>query len=143
MKKNVLFIVFLINSVFSFADSPLTSISIYKAYLDISEVKLAKSQGILTYDISNYLSNNSVSIDKKTAVINALYADRYDRSNSQGYYKFLLHKYNTDTSIIFSKMHIDELYSLFLLKVYDNYLNIPDELVRIFEMITNKYNLYN
>ena len=72
MKK--IFLILLLTLTFNsaFADSPLTSTSFYNAYMDIPLVnKTSKSKGILTDEVFEYL-NSKNSIDKKTALINAL-----------------------------------------------------------------------
>lgn len=65
-------ILFLLSTINSYADSPITSTDFSDAYLDIEIVKKAKAEGILNLEVAKYLSSPTNPIDIKAAVINAL-----------------------------------------------------------------------
>ena len=71
MKYIVSSLIILFSVGISFADSPLTSTPFYKAYMDMAEVKSAKEIGFSKSHMK-FLSDESVSMDKKLALINAV-----------------------------------------------------------------------
>ena len=130
MKKLFLILIFTlcINSVF--ADSPLTSTDFYKAYMDVPLVnKTAKSNGVLTNGVFDFLNSKSNSIDKKIALINALKWDINGKNNAILYLKklFIFHKEYSPKNF-FNKGTADELICYAYLKAMDNYFNVEQAL---------------
>ena len=88
MRKYLTFVFVVLFGNFVFADSPLTSTAIYKAYLDVPMVaKVSKSNGILNDEVFDYLNSNLNSLDKKIAVINALKWNVRGKKNAAYYLK--------------------------------------------------------
>jgi clan AA aspartic protease (TIGR02281 family) len=75
------------------ADSPLGSTPFYEAYNEIPIIyRTALGNGIINKEIADYLSNKSISVDKKAALINAL--SQGDNANGAYYTNYLLDKYS-------------------------------------------------
>ena len=70
-KSGLIFIIaiFVFTGKVLIADSPVTSTDFYKAYLHIEQVQRAEQHGILDGHLAGYLLDETVSIDKKAAVI--------------------------------------------------------------------------
>ena len=130
MKKLFLILIFTftINSVF--ADSPLTSTDFYKAYMDIPLVnKTAKSNGVLTNEVFDFLNSKLNTIDKKIALINALNWNVNGKNNAVLYLKklFVINKEYTSKNF-FNKATADELICYAYLKAMDHYFNVEQAL---------------
>jgi len=146
MRKYLTFLFAVLFVNFVFADSPLTSTSIYKAYLDVPMVvKVSKSNGNLNDEIFDYLNSNSIRIDKKIAVINALKWNHNGRKNAEDYLKklFLAHKdYNYGN--FYYHGTAQELILFSYLKSLDNYFDVKKALVfsnRAAKMNPNSYTI--
>jgi len=131
MKK--IFLILLLTLTFNcaFADSPLTSTSFYKAYLDIQLVnKASKSKGILTDEGFDYLNYKANSIDKKIALINGLKWDIKGKNNATLYFKKLLltHKEYTPTNF-YNEGTAEELICYSYLKAMDNYFDVKEAII--------------
>jgi len=89
--KNLLILVIsLLSSPYLFADSPLTSTKISKAYKDFEIVqKATKVNGVLNDELMEYLSNDKNPIDLKIALINELGWDFYGQYNSLLFYMYM------------------------------------------------------
>ena len=129
MKK--IFLILLLTLTFNcaFADSPLTSTSFYKAYLDIPLVnKTSKSKGILTDEVFEYL-NSKNSIDKKIALINALKWNIKGQNNATLYFKkLLLFKDYTSTNF-YHKGTAEELIFYSYIKSLDSYFDVKEAII--------------
>lgn len=124
MKK--LFILMILISQYTFADSPLTSTDFYKAYMDIPLVnKTAKSNGVLTNEVFDFLNSKSNTIDKKIALINALKWNINGKNNAELYFKNLIgiHKEYTPNNF-YNKGTAEELICYSYLKAMDNYFDV-------------------
>ncbi len=75
------------------AGSPLSNIKFYMAYQFNEKVQLAEQQGFVDGAIAFYLMDESVTIDQKAAVINALNWDEKGKNNADTYKMFLGRKY--------------------------------------------------
>ena len=131
MRKYLIFLVVVLFGNFVFADSPLTSTAIYKAYLDVPMVvKVSKSNGNLNDEIFDYLNSNLNRIDKKIAVINALKWNHKGRKNAEYYLKklFLAHKDYTYSNFYY-RGTAQELILFAYLKSLDNYFDSKKALV--------------
>jgi len=75
------------------ASSPLSDIKFYMAYQSNEMVQLAEQQGFLDGKIAYYLNDETVSIDQKAAVINALDWGEKGKNNTDTYKMVLGRKY--------------------------------------------------
>jgi len=75
------------------ASSPLSDIKFYMAYQSNEMVQLAEQQGFLDGKIAHYLNNETVSVDQKAAVINALDWGEKGKNNTDTYKMVLGRKY--------------------------------------------------
>jgi len=96
MKK--LAVLFLLVGKIAFADSPLTSIDFYKAYLNVPMVKKAKaSRGKMTPEIMAFLVDEENQQAEKLAVINALgWNHKYRNSKRFRNYIIKTKRYRSD-----------------------------------------------
>ncbi len=133
MKRPVLCILFFAAAVFSaVADSPLTSTPFYSAYTDLRIVRTAEVKGVLSLEMAEYLSSESVSIDLKAALINALSWNINGKNNSELYMYYLSIKYGmTIDSPDIGKISDSELFSLGYLRAMDNYFNVGESLIML------------
>ncbi|MCF6335336.1 MAG: hypothetical protein L3J12_06320 [Spirochaetales bacterium] len=131
MKRLVLGTIFIVATVFSaVADSPLTSTPFYTAYMDLRIIRTAKVKGVINLEMAEYLSSESVSIDLKAALINALSWDINGKNNSELYKYYLGIKYGkTLGSLDTVALSDSELFSLGYLKAMDNYFNVKESLI--------------
>lgn len=91
MKRRVLILMILCAAPLTVAaDSPLTSTPWHKAYLDIPQVKAASTGYKLTSRLARYLTDRSISLDKRAALVNALGWHPNGKENSRRLKKFLL-----------------------------------------------------
>lgn len=124
MKK--LFILMILISQYTFADSPLTSTDFYKAYMDIPLInKTGKSNGVLTNEVFDFLNSKINTMDKKIALINALKWNINGKNNAELYFKNLIgiHKEYTPNNF-YNKGTAEELICYSYLKAMDNYFDV-------------------
>ena len=77
----------------SFADSPLTSTPFYKGYRDITIIKTAaKSNGKITDQQLQFVTNTKNPIEVKLALINSLGWNLKVKSNAKDYLAYLFEK---------------------------------------------------
>ena len=96
MKK--LFILILLISQYTFADSPLTSTDFYKAYIDVPLVQDAlKCKGKITNEMIEYIYNDTNPLEVKLAIINAIGWNVKGLKNSQTFFKYVMNKKNYKT----------------------------------------------
>lgn len=126
MKTNF-FIFLFIGMLFSqnlFADSPLTSTIISEAYKDSEIIQLAsKTDGSLTIELMNYLTEDKNPIEIKIALINVLGWDFDGKNNSTQFYDYLKEK--NDLKNI-NKASAEILICYAYLKAMDNYFDVDD-----------------
>jgi hypothetical protein len=97
MNKIILLLIVMGYSFLTRADSPLTSTNFYKAYLDIPIIsKASKAGGILNKEMINYLGNDSISLDLKLALINAIGWD-HKNDNSKIYLRNIIKRKNYES----------------------------------------------
>lgn len=128
MKTN--FIIFLILGLFIsqnlFADSPLTSSDISKAYKDSNIVQTAsRSEGKLNDELLNYLIDSKNPIELKIALINELGFDFAGKNNSTVFYEYL--KKNKLVDI--NKTSAEILICFAYLKAMDNYFDVEEAII--------------
>lgn len=114
-----------------FADSPLTSTDFSKAYSQEPIIVAAsKTEGYLTNQLMDYLTNESHSIDLKMAVINQLGWQFKGKNNTQTFVKYLKTKYGyADEKKFLKKGKSDDLLAMAYMKALDDYFNVENALV--------------
>ena len=125
--KNLLLCIcffFIVNN--SFADSPLTSTPFYKGYLDIAMIKsAAKSNGKITKQQLEYLTNSKNPIAVKLALINSLGWNTKGKSNATKYIAYLFEqKPQLNNQNFIHKASAEELICYAFLKAMDDYFNV-------------------
>lgn len=110
----------------SFADSPLTSTPFYKGYLDIAIIKsAAKSNGTITEQQLQFLTNSKNPIAIKLALINSLGWDTKGKSNAHRYLAYLFEqKTQLNNQNYINKASAEELICYAYLKSMDDYFNV-------------------
>ncbi|MBN1898894.1 MAG: hypothetical protein JW827_08965 [Spirochaetes bacterium] len=137
MKKISFIILVFILTRFALADSPITSTDFYKAYSEIDLVKEAKSSGVMSLKIAEYLSSPSNSIDKKAAVINALSWKFEGKSNAELYsYYLALNQGQLLKNLDIDLLQADEIFCLGYLTVMDDYFH-PEKAFLLLEKAKN------
>jgi hypothetical protein len=129
MKTNfiVVLIIGLLSSQSLFADSPLTSTNFSKAYKDSEIIQLAsKTEGKLTIELMDYLSNNKNPIELKIALINVLGWSFDGQNNSTMFYNYLKEKSKLED---INEANADLLICYAYLKALDNYFDVEDAII--------------
>jgi len=114
-----------------YADSPLTSTNISKAYQDLSIViKATEAEGILTNELIEYLLNEENPIANKIALINELGWDIDGKNNAAIFLDYLIQKQGYGDQEDFLNNGKDfELLSMAYLKALDDYFNVSEALI--------------
>ena len=129
MKTNfiVVLIIGLLSSQSLFADSPLTSTNFSKAYKDSEIIQLAsKTEGKLTIELMDYLSNNKNPIELKIALINELGWSFDGQNNSTIFYNYLKEKSKLED---INEADANILICYAYLKALDNYFDVEDAII--------------
>ena len=106
------------------AGSPLTSTNIHEAYKDSAIIQLAlKTEGKLTVELMNYLSDAKKPVELKIALINALGWDFNGKNNSTQFYEYLKENQNLKN---INETSADILICYAYLKALDNYFDVDD-----------------
>ena len=129
MKTNfiVVLIIGLLSSQSLFADSPLTSTNFSKAYKDSEIIQLAsKTEGKLTIELIDYLSNNKNPIELKIALINELGWGFDGQNNSTIFYNYLKEKSKLED---INEADANILICYAYLKALDNYFDVEDAII--------------
>lgn len=129
MKTNfiIVLIIGLLSSQSLFADSPLTSTNFSKVYKDSEIIQLAsKTEGKLTIELMDYLSNNKNPIELKIALINALGWSFDGQNNSIMFYDYLKEKSKLED---INQANADILICYAYLKALDNYFDVEDAII--------------
>jgi hypothetical protein len=126
IKNLLLCLCLLLVSSQSFADSPLTSTEFYKGYLDKANIKTAaKSNGIITAQQLQFLTNAKNPIAIKLALINSLGWDTKGKTNSPEYLEYLFDKQpKLNYKNFINKASAEELICYAYLKAMDDYFNV-------------------
>lgn len=131
MKK--LFILILLISQFTFADSPLTSTNFYKAYMDVPLVQKAlNSKGKINNEMLEYIYAETNPLEIKLAIINAIGWNVKGNKSSKLYFKFVMNKkkYKSDFGGDYTAFNwnatADELICYAYMKALDNYFDVSD-----------------
>ncbi|MFH2144028.1 MAG: hypothetical protein ABIJ97_16505 [Bacteroidota bacterium] len=113
---------------YTFADSPITSTQFSVAYRNEGIVKTAsESNGILTDELMEYLTNTRNPVDVKMAVINELSWNIDGKSNADRFLDYVMKNKNyADENVFIKKGEGDELLCLAYLKAMDNYFDVSD-----------------
>lgn len=126
IKNLLLSICFFLIANNSFADSPLTSTPFYKGYLDIAIIKsTAKSNGTITEQQLQFLTNLKNPIAIKLALINSLGWNTKGKFNSSKYIVYLLKKHTQlNYKNFYNQATADELICYAYLRAMDDYFNV-------------------
>lgn len=100
------------------ADSPLTSMPIADAYLDIPLVRTARTKGVLTPEMAEFLSGPHQPVDCQAALINALSWRVEGKQNVRICEQFLGNRYGEWNLVKFTP---DEVFAVAYLTVMDGY----------------------
>ena len=129
MKTNfiVVLIIGLLSSQNLSADSPLTSTNFSKAYKDSEIIQLAsKTEGKLTIELMDYLSNNKNPIELKIALINESGWGFDGQNNSTIFYNYLKEKSKLED---INEADANILICYAYLKALDNYFDVEDAII--------------
>lgn len=126
IKNLLLYIGFFLIAHTSFADSPLTSTPFYKGYLDIAIIKTAaKSNGKITEQQLQFVTNTKNPIAVKLALINSLGWNLKGKSNAKDYLAYLFKKQpQLNYNNFINKASAEELICYAYLKAMDNYFDV-------------------
>ena len=126
IKNLLLCLFFLLLANQSFADSPLTSTPFYKGYMNIAIIKTAaKSNGTITEQQLQFLTNSKNPIAIKLALINSLSWNTKGKSNAPEYLTCLFEKQpQLNYKNFINKASAEELICYAYLKAMDNYFNV-------------------
>ncbi len=129
----------LIGSLTVFADSPLTSTDFADAYANEEIViKASKTNGVLTNELMDYLTDQKNPLDVKMALINKLGWNINNKNNAEIFMNYLKLKYKySDMEKFLKKGKKDDLLSMAYIKAMDNYFNVT-EAVKIAEKALKK-----
>ena len=129
MKTNfiIVLIIGLLSSQSLFADSPLTSTTFSKAYKDSEIIQLAsKTEGKLTIELMDYLSNNKNPIELKIALINELGWSVDGKNNSTIFYNYLKEKSKLED---INEANANILICFAYLKALGNYFDVEEAII--------------
>jgi hypothetical protein len=125
MRKSYIITILLFNILFSasslFADSPITSTSFYSAYAEYAIVNKAHESGVMNESIAHYLLSDTVAIDVKAAIINALSWNFDGKQNASLLMPYIQKKYKTTGEPDMKTLSADDVFCLGYLTVMDNY----------------------
>lgn len=126
LKNHFFSLIFLLFANNSFADSPITSTSIYEGYMDIPIIREAdKSDGIITKQHLYFLTENRNPIAVKLALINSLRWRYEGKSNAPEYLEYLFEKKpQLNYKNFINKASAEELICYAYLKAIDNYFDV-------------------
>ncbi len=115
-------------SITAFADSPLTSTDFADAYSgEPIVIAASNTNGALTNELMDYLTDRKNPVALKMAVINKLGWNISGKNNSQVFMNYLMKKYRFDTAEKFpKKAKRDDLLVMAYLKALDNYFEVDD-----------------
>lgn len=129
--------VFSMNPITAFADSPVTSTDFYRAYINVDVVESAREKGVLDEEIANYLHSSENPIDVKAAVINALGWSIDGKSNAKDYVSLF---YSDDIeNLDLDSINGDELFCISYMMALDDYFNV-DKALPLMEKAYEKEN---
>lgn len=113
-----------------YADSPLIRTSFFTAYYLNEKVQYAEEIGFLDGAIGSFLTDQSVSVDLKAAVINALPWKDKGNNNIVTFRMFIGRKYGKSfDSLNNSELTADELFCLGYMTMLNNLKELPDALI--------------
>jgi hypothetical protein len=140
--RNIYKITVLLSSLFMvagslFADSPITSTSFYSAYAEYDIVNKAHEVGVINESIANYLLCDTVAIDVKAAIINALSWNFDGKQNASLLMPYIQKKYKVSGDINFKKLSADDVFCLGYLTIMDNYFQ-PDKALKLLTIARDK-----
>jgi len=115
------------------ADSPATSTPFSEAYLDIPLIKISQEQGVLNEEMCRFLTNHSIPLDQKAALVNALGWKFEGKKNAEIFTQYLMEKYRFQTkNLPIYALNGSEMMCLGYLKLLEDYFH-PLEAMKILE----------
>lgn len=119
------------------ADSPITSTDFYSAYSEYAIVNKAHEVGVMDEGIANYLLNDTVAIDVKAAVINALSWNIDGKQNATLLMPYIQKKYKITGDPDMKTLSADDLFCLGYLTIMDNYFQ-TDKALKLLALARKK-----
>lgn len=111
--KLILTAVFFFAAQYIFAGSPLSQTKFFSAYYLNEKVQYAEELGFLDGILAGYLMDQSITIDLKAAVINALPVSEKGKNNKATFEMFLGRKYGKNSETLnYGELSGDELFCL-------------------------------
>ncbi|MBE2256820.1 MAG: hypothetical protein IAE65_11540 [Ignavibacteria bacterium] len=129
MKKIIFLILVLFVNLKVYADSPITSTEIYKAYTNMEMVKHAKECGLIAPAEVEFLRDPLKPIDEKIAIINAFGWEVDGKDNANKFSNIAYGK--PFDSLDLNSLNGNDLFVLGYLKIMDNYNSINTPLYLI------------
>ncbi|MCR4322134.1 MAG: hypothetical protein NUV74_17585 [Candidatus Brocadiaceae bacterium] len=136
--KKILLVVLLLNVLLLFqkishADSPITATKFYEAYLDVKMVERAHLEGVMGFEIAEFLTSTENPIDAKAAVINALSWKFDGKNNAELYAYYLALLYHVSVTELDTEfLSADEIFCIGYLTAMDDYFH-PEKALPILE----------
>jgi hypothetical protein len=137
IKTLILSLFFVISSSRLFADSPITSTDFYKSYLDNTMVMKAHNSGVMNDTIAEYLLNDTIAIDIKAAVINALSWSIDGKDNAPLFVQYIIKKNNLGKAFDMNTLSADAIFCLGYLTIMDDYFQ-TDKAISILSLARDK-----
>ena len=121
-KKRVALVTMFVAAISLFADSPITSTNFYRAYLDLPIVDRAKNHGVIDLEIAEYLHSESIPLDLKAAVMNALSWGPEEKRNAEFFSYYLALEYGLPLDRLYpERISPSDLFCLGYLTILDDY----------------------
>lgn len=129
MKKFIFLFIGIFFSFQSFADSPITSTDFHTAYHHIELIKeAAESNGVITEEHMQFLTDKRQPIAHKMALINALSWDFNGKNNAEIFFDFLKPKYKKEKRLL-RRADAGTIIAYAYLLAMDNYFEVDKALL--------------
>ncbi|MFH0865418.1 MAG: hypothetical protein V1904_04455 [Bacteroidota bacterium] len=137
MKKIITILVFIISLNNLYADSPITSTTFYTFYSDVVVVEKAHQSGTVDDTIADYLLSDTVAIDVKAAIINALSWNFNGKNNASLLTSFIMKKYSYSNGFDLNVLSAEDIFCLGYLTIMDNYFQ-TEKPIKILTLASSK-----
>lgn len=128
MKKIILLFIGVFFTFQSFADSPITSTDFHVAYHHIAIIKeAAESNGVLTENHMQFLTDKTQPVAHKMALVNALSWDLYGKNNAEIFFDLLKPKYKKEKRFL-KKADAETIMAYAYLLAMDDYFEVDKAL---------------
>lgn len=121
MKRTAVYLCFILCTQCLYADSPITSTKFYSNYSDYPIVEKAHISGILTDTIADYILSDTIDIEVKAAIINALSWDAEGKNNAPLFMQYIVKKYNYQKGFDLNILPAEDIFCLGYLTIMDDY----------------------